>query len=335
MTTPKIEFHNIHSPEPWEFGPGMLLPRYPRHVREAMNEGGRVQSAQATGVELRFATKATNIRVYLSSPEIDGEVTVFCGGFQHSAHKLPAGLPVCIHLTPPDRFPVVTPETIRTGPFSPEIWRIIASRSTLVFRGLNTYGHAVRPPTAEEKPRLKWLAYGSSITHSSWKGYPQQAAWRLGVDVQNKGLSGSCHVEDTTANFLARQCDWDFATLEMGINMREKFTAEEFARRARYIVEEFTTAKPGQPVVLITVFPNNVQYQTPPPPAWEREQAFNESVRSLAKEFASRNVHLVEGSEVLGEFTNWGIDLLHPSEFGHVRMGENLANALKPIIAGL
>jgi lysophospholipase L1-like esterase len=336
MTTfPNVEFHNCAAPEPWDLGPGWLLPRYPKAVRLGM-ERGRVLSGDSTGVEIRFVTEATNIRVYLTSPDQDTEVQVFLGGFFHSSHKLAAGVHTAVLLTAVELFPRMDRAILETGPFSPDVWRIVLNRGVNVLHGIETYGHALRPPAVNEKPRLKWLAYGSSITQSSWKGYPAQAAWRLGVDVLNKGLSGACHIEDTTARFLAREVEWDFATVELGVNVRDKFSPEEFEARSRYLLEELTSTKPYRPVAVITVFPNNVQHQLAQPVGgWVKEQAFNDALRRLAKEFAAQNVHLIEGSRIVRDFTYHTIDLLHPAEFGHVRMGEHLAEELRPIIEGL
>lgn len=333
LTLPHVEFHNIVAPEPWDFGAGWLLPRYPRSVREVMNEKGRLTSREATGVEIRFVTASPNVRLYLSSPDNDTEVMIFAGDFLHSTHKLATGVKTSILINPPERFREVTPDILRQGMFAPNVWRVVGTRSSLVLHGLDSFGHLVRPPHRDEKPRLKWLAYGSSITHSSWKGYPQQAAWRLGVDVLNKGLSGSCHFEPSTADFLAREVQWDFATLELGINVRGHMPPEEFTRRARYMVEEFAEAKPGCLVALITVYPNFSMHREEVHNDYRNELAYNDILRGLAQEFADRNVRLIEGSDVLQEFSGLGIDLLHPTEFGHVRMGENLAAALKPLLA--
>lgn len=296
---------------------------------------GRQTSQESAGCEIRFVTTSPTIRVYLSGANWDTEVAVFCGDFSHSVHKLEPGHIQCIHLQVPERFSVVDREALTQGAFSPDVWRLMFSRSPVLLHGIDPLGHSLRPPTAEEKPRLKWLAYGSSITHSHWKGYPNQAAWRLGVDVQNKGLSGSCHIEKEAADFLARDCEWDFATLELGINMRNEYEPAEFERRARYLVKTCLEAKPGKPVVLITVYPNFAGHARNPGKEIEREKAYNDILRTLARETADQGVHLIEGSDVLGDFRHLSADLVHPSEFGHVRMGENLAGLLRPIIQGL
>lgn len=335
MKLPAVEFHNVSLPELWPNGPGWVLPRYPKEVREVINMAGRQTSQESAGCEIRFVTGSPTIRVYLSAANAEVETVVFCGDFQHSTHKLEPGRIQCVHLQVPERFSAVQADYLNKGLFAPQVWRLMFSRNTVLFHGIDPLGHDLRAPLATEKPKLKWLAYGSSITHSHWKGYPNQAAMRLGVDVQNKGLSGSCHIEKEVADFLARKCDWDFITMELGINMRHDYEPAEFERRARYLVEGSLKAKPGKPVVLITVYPNFSFHAKNPGREWEWEKAYNEILRMLAKEKASEGVCLIEGFEVLGDFRHLSADLLHPSEYGHVRMGENLATALKPLIAEL
>jgi lysophospholipase L1-like esterase len=158
---------------------------------------------------------------------------------------------------------------------------------------------------------------------------------RLGVDVQNKGLSGSCHIESTAAEFIACGCEWDFATLELGVNMRATFTPEEFEKRARHIVARCTGAKPGRPVVLITIFQNAAHRLIEPDAVTGRQEAFNQILRGIARECQSRDVHIIEGADIVDDLGCLGTDLVHPSDYGHARMGENLARALSPLIAAI
>ena len=90
-----------------------------------------------------------------------------------------------------------------------------------------------KKPGEDEKPRRRWLAYGSSITNvGSW--YVHHAALRLLADVFNKGMCGSCLCEPEVAGWLPSCESWDFATLELGVNMRGGFSAMEFEKRARF-----------------------------------------------------------------------------------------------------
>lgn len=333
-----IEFHNAAALEPLNGMPGMCPVRYPRAVRDCMNARGRFVAAMSPGVELRFACPSSNLRLAMAAHDNDVMLHVYCGEFGHSDFVIPAGATRVMHLSPPERFPQVTTEAILSGPFAPHLWRVQISDSTVSFLGLESFGVPVRPPLPEETPRLRWLAFGSSITHSNGKGYPHQAARRLRVDVLNKGLSGSCHIEPEVADHLATQETWDLATLELGVNMRAAFTPEAFEQRVRYLLQKLRTSRPQAPLVLITHFlnwqhrPSELQDQ---PVAQERQLAFDAILRDLVKTSADPHLHLLEGTEILTDFTGLCCDLLHPSDYGHVQMGENLARLLKPLLPPL
>lgn len=329
-----IEFHNTPAPEHSPAGAGWILPRYPRKTYEQLESPGFLTAQESTGVELRFVTAARHLRVFVSALERATEVTVFKGDFHHSGHVLAPGVVQCLHLTPPDLFDRIRPEALRKS-YHPDVWRVVFDRGTMVFHGIDTFGAAIRPPSANEKPALRWLAYGSSITHSSRNGYPHRAALRLGVDVQNKGLSGSCYIEAAAAEFIATGCEWDFVTLELGVNVRGTFSPEEFEKRARHLVARCTAAKPGRPVVLITIFQNAAHQLIEPDAVTAKQEAFNRILRQLAHEYQDRNVHLIEGSDIVDDLSYLTSDLLHPNDLGHARMAENLARALQPLIAPL
>jgi lysophospholipase L1-like esterase len=326
-----IEFHNTPAPEPSPAGAGWILPRFPRAAYSTFDSPGFLTAQESTGVELRFVTKARHLRVFVSALTQDSEVTVFKGDFPHLVQKLPVGSVQCLHLTPPDLFDRVRPAALH-GSFHPDVWRIVFDRGTMVFHGIDTFGAAIRKPLPEEKPALRWLAYGSSITHSSRNGYPHRTAAHLRVDVENKGQSGSCYLDAAAADFIATGTDWDFATFELGINMRGTFTPEEFARRARYLVTRCTAAKPARPVVLITLYRNSAHHLIESDASSEKQEAFNRILRDLAAEFSDRHVHLVEGTDIVDDLSCLTSDLLHPNDSGHARMAANLARFLQPLV---
>ncbi len=330
-----IEFHNTAALEPLHGLPGLALVRFPRAVREALNPRGRFIAALAVGCELRFVTPAPTFQLTLLAHADEVRLQIYCGDFAHSEPVLAPGQTRVLHLSPPERFALVPRATLSTTAFSPEVWRVQISGGGVSFLGLDTLGFPLRPPAPTEKPRLRWLAHGSSITHSWAKGYPHQAARRLRADVLNKGMSGSCHCEPELAAHLATE-SWHFATLELGVNMRGEFSPEAFALRAARMLDTLLKAKPGAPVFLITHFPNLDHHPLGEPGlAGRRQAAFDETLRELARRHAAQGVHLIEGREVLTDFHGLSADLLHPSDHGHVQMGENLARLLSPHLTAL
>ncbi len=332
-----IEFHNAAALEPLHGLPGLCPVRIPAAVRHTLNHGARRQGVTATGVELRFVTTAPSVRVAMAAHDENVEVHVYRGGFGHSDHRIAAGQTRVISVGESERFRLVPRKVLEDGALSPDLWRVQISGGTVGFLGLETFGHPVRPPETGEKPALRWLAHGSSITHSWALGYPHHAARRLGVDVLNKGLGGSCHCEETLAAYFAENETWDFASLELGINMRGQFTPEAFEERARNFVETLRAARPDAPLILITHFLNMEHHPVPGganAQQAEYQKAFDEILRRIAGERPDEPTHLIEGRDLLTDFDGLTCDLIHPGVFGHIQMGENLARLMRPLLPG-
>ncbi|WP_043587573.1 GDSL-type esterase/lipase family protein [Geminisphaera colitermitum] len=333
--TASLEFHNAHL-DPREGGTWQLS-RYPAPVRHALNERGRMVTMDACGVEIRFVTPAKNIRVTLTAEDADTDVQVYCGAFLHLTQRLTRGIPTAITLTPPERFPEATDAALASGGWSPDVWRIAPGRAAFLFHHLETFGHPVRPPTPAEKPAINWLAYGSSITHSHHAGYPYHAARLLHWNLWGKGLSGACHIEKEAADYLAAtaaQIKASIITAELGVNMRGDYTVETFAERAAYLLKTLRSQNPGTPIVLITAFTNSAHYARAPRADFDRQHGFDAALRDLvARTRASgdTHVHLIEGTELLTDFTLLSADVLHPTPSGHALMGHNLADRLRTL----
>jgi hypothetical protein len=326
----RVALWNVAATEERAGWPGAAqLQRFPRDVRRAMERGAGV-AEDATGCEVRFVTDAPRVRVTVTSPDADGEAYALRGDYVHSTHRLPAGVTRSITLERPTQKAFRQAQFVGASPWSPEVWRVRFGRSSVLLHGVEALdGSEVRPPKpGEETPALRWLAYGSSITHAhGLHGYPFHAARHLGGDVLNLGLSGSCLMEPAVADHIAARDDWDVATFEVGVNMRDTFSEEEFARRSRHLVEA-ATARGDRRVFLLTQFPNSVTYN-PESPIYARCRAYDDTLRALAAEFAARNVGLIEGADVLTPLSGLSCDLVHPSEYGHADMGANLARLLR------
>lgn len=330
-----LGYHNTCGPEIRREGCGYLLPRIPLEVRRRLNPRARFIGASATGVEVRFVTEALTPRVTLSSPTSDVSVDIYRGDFHHSHHVVVAGTQRCLHLTNPDFFSTVIESKLQ-GRFSSDVWRVVfdVHDAEVYFHGVDTLGYPCRRPKQNELPALNWLAYGSSITNSNAMGYPHQAARLLGVDVMNKGLSGACHIEPELVDYLV-SLDFDFATCELGVNMRGKYTVEEFEVRANYLIEQFGAKHYGKPLGIITPFPNGGHFAIKEDEACERLHGFGDVLRRLVASSRNPGIFLIEGSDLLDRFSDNSVDLLHPSAFGQIRMGMNLTQILVPYVEKL
>jgi lysophospholipase L1-like esterase len=343
MQHQNMYFHNVMELETSPHLPGWRLQRFPKEVRHALEEKGRTKAVQSNGCELRFVTEAKHVRVMLSSQDTDGKVLVFKGDFLHSSHQLQAGVIHTIPLEAPERFPDVTSERLNNSAFSSKVWRFFFERFCGVFHGIDTFGFDVRPPHQHEIPRLTMMAYGSSITQgagalSNYNCYIQQTGRRLGIDVLNLGLSGSCYCEHELADHIAERNDWDVGFLEIGVNMRGVYTVGEFKKRAVYLLDRIIERHPEKPLFLTTMYPNRATYSREGSALSaykDNELQFNEVLIQYAADKKHAQLQLLHGEQIMSDFTSLTSDLIHPSDYGHIRMGEKLSGLIEPGIERL
>lgn len=328
-----IALHNVAETEPAPGG-GLALRRLPRSVREALSPLGRKVSADSAGIELRFVTDAPAFRVslggipsFLSPHEEHGsEVVVMCGAMLHSIHHIEAGRINHLHISPPAG---LTSAPSKACGFAPSVWRIAMGRCAGIFHGLETFGFGHRPPTSDEVPARRWLAYGSSITNGASPGlhhnsYIYHAARIAGLDVLNLGLSGSCLCEPEMTAYLAEREDYQIATLEVGVNMRGAFSPQDFRERVSCLLDGVCRPEAGRRVFLVTVYPN-----ISVPELDEAQRAFSTILRELHGSGRWPGLGLIEGGSVLDNPGDLTTDLIHPSDYGHARMGQLLGERLR------
>ena len=343
MIYKNIEFFNVEEIEIKDEYPGIRLHRFPKKVEVNMGWGrksfGRWASGLTTGCEIRFVTEGDLVEISLSALEAQGEVLVYKGDFFHSKHTLKVGVVNTLVLRENPEFKKLDSKVFQGCTFSPNVWRIIFCHNfTGVFYGINDFGYTVRPPKKLEIPNMKWMAYGSSITHGAGalthtNSYIMQAARGLKVDVLDKGMGGSCLCENEVADFLALDCNWDFATLELGVNMRESFTPDEFEEFAHYLITTIKQNNPFKHIFLVTIYPNSLHYINDDKDICViTQREFDIRLRKIYSELEDDYLHLIEGSQILKDFSYLTCDLIHPSEFGHIAMGESIAHKIKQVL---
>ncbi len=341
-----IGLHNVVELEPAEGG-GHYLRRFPRHVRDALSPLGRMVSCDTAGVELRFVTDSPNFRVSLSSlPSVlspyehhHQDLLVFRGAFFHSHHRLTPGAINhinVVNIPGSEPFDALAVASRTQCGYSHRVWRIMLGRYAAALHSVDTYGAPRRPPQPDEVPARRWLAYGSSITHGASPtvhhlSYIYHAARAAQWDVCNQGLSGSCRCEPAVAEYLASRDDCDVISLELGVNMRGDFTPEQFRDRAASLVDHVCRGNPDRHVLLITIYPNaDSPGFTAHPDALSttRQDAFNAILRELTMDSDRTNLTLIEGSDILNSPDMLSVDLIHPNDYGHARMGMNMGERL-------
>jgi lysophospholipase L1-like esterase len=339
-----IAFHNVAELEAVPGLPGLRLQRFPADLRDRLgfksHTRGRFWSQRAAGCEIRFVTGGPFVRVSLSAMETDAVVIVYKGYCAHSRHVLLAGVVTSLFLEEPAWFSQVDPALTRGRRFAPTVWRLLFHQDAAVcFHHLDAFGHAVRPPAAGETPACTWLAYGSSITYGASvfhpsNSYTQHAANLLGVDVLNKGLPGSCMCEAEMADWLASLLVWDFATLELGVNLVDWATPEEFEERARHLITTVHGAGPERPVFVTDIFPNRADGMLDHNAITAvRTPVFRKIVQRLVEQTGHPNVRFIDGRGILADpLSGLNCDLLHPSDEGHIAMGAALARQIAHLI---
>lgn len=336
-----IAFHNVADLQAVDGKPGLRLQRLPDAVRDALNPTARDGALCPSSCELRFVpadNEAAQVTLY---SDVHHEyVQVMRGGFIQEEVTIGPGETRTLVVAPwpgPEEAPP-PPREPGVG-FAPGVVRLKISGTGRVHY-VGASGGDFRPPSADETPALTWLAYGSSITHGFSaprlaQPYIHCAARSLGVDVLNLGFGGACHVEPELAEHFAKRDDWDFATLELGINLiTHPMTDEEFARRVGHLADTMTARHPAKPVALLTVFPVHHDLRPDGDPRRERTERFRRIVREAhaARRVRHPNLHLLEGADILDDWTGLTADLCHPSEYGHARMGLRLADRLRPLL---
>ena len=258
MIHENVEFHNVS--EIYEdLDPGLRLQRVPESVRKHLNERAQSRMLAAAATEIRFVMSGDRVTIELSSEE-GCELIPFYGRLQGKERIRIPKEPTAIEITLPDRLPTVDEATRSTFHFSQDVWRLTLRGEGVRFHAIE--GDGLHPPTPDEFPSLRYLSYGTSITHgaaatASHLTYVAQTAWRLRADLINLGVGVSAWCEPELADYIGARDDWDVASLGLSVNMiGGGFSDDEFRSRIRYMIEQVAGKHPDRPVACITLYPH-------------------------------------------------------------------------------
>lgn len=339
MQFENAQFHNIAELAEVPGRKGLRLQRVPEEVRLNLEEPARNKTLNPTCAEIRFVLVGESARVVLSSSEGEAQVRLFYGPFDSKQSFTigtePTELEVRLDEAWKDRFESLPEWMAEESLFHPRVCRLLLFKGIVWYHGIQG---DVRPPRPGELPDRTMLSYGTSITHGaaatqSYLTYVGQTAWRLGCDLINFGVGGACLCEPTFADYMADLDAWDFAVLALSVNMIGKgFTAEEFRNRVLYLVGRIAKTDATRPVACISIYPYFGDWGQIQPSAKSTPAEFREILQEVVEELDLPNLHFIPGRDILDDVTGLTVDMIHPSDLGFIRMGENLAGKLRPIV---
>lgn len=332
MIFDEIEFHNVA--ELHDVEGGKRLQRVPEDVRVCLNERAQQRMLSPAGSEIRWVSSGDVVRITVSCPTGTADVFPFWGPFQDKTRFKVGAEPQVLELVYPERLKKLDAHAAKDLLYSPQVCRLTLRGEGLVYHGIE--GDGLRAPAADELPSLRYLSYGTSITHGASATamhltYVRQVAWRLGADLINLGVGGSAHCEKELSDYMAGREDWDIATLALSVNMVGGFSVEEFTDRVGYMVNTVAGAHPNKPVACITIYPHFRDFCVGDE-LKEKTEVFRTVLRDTVKNSDCKNVHLLEGPEMLTDMGGLTVDLIHPGDLGMIEMGEKIAGQLKELM---
>lgn len=331
-----VQLHNVAEIEYTQDKTGVVLQRFPREIREALKGRSAWIARSCSGCEIRFVSSASVILLTLGASLKDFDITVYCGDFVYQRHTIKAGVKTTLRLLANETFSKAPKELLEREcfAFSHNVWRIYIhdEDSSCIFYEAEALDGILRPPYSTEVPSTKLLCYGSSITHGCWaidnsNSYIQHTAKLLKYDVENKGMAGACYCEKEMADFLA-DGDWNIGLFELGTNMFN-FKTKDFKNRAEYFIKTINRHNPEKKIYIVTPFPTIGGSFSPDA---EKRQKFDDYTAFLidtVMKTGNKNMRYIKGSDLVTEVNYLCYDLVHPSDYGHIRMAEKLAKIFK------
>jgi len=320
---------DIHGAVELEEVDGGVIPyRLPRRVWEPLDHL-KGHALTPVGMELRFVPEG-EVKLTLSAKG-SNFATVYYGGQQSGEdvqHITIPSTPTTFTFLPPKMERHVNHlKELYSLPYDPHVVRVLLGNATVVVHSIEG---PCRPPRADEVPEKTGIFYGSSITQgaclpSNSLLWSRRVAEALGCDHFNHGVAGCCRLEREITDWLADRTDWDFAVLELGINMVDHYDPEDFRGRVRYMLESLHSTHPDAYLFCIDVF-------------CYRGDLFNENMappfrRILKEEIdrigSDRLVH-IPGLDILPTGAGLVTDIVHPGIEGVIEIAHNLTNVLKP-----
>ncbi|WP_435171292.1 GDSL-type esterase/lipase family protein [Paenibacillus glycanilyticus] len=336
MKTALLELHNFA--EQIEHDGKWVWSRVPNAVRLELNALAQQTSFCMSGSEVRFRMQSdeVTIRFKLANELQPGAALaeIFHGCFPEPEPDVFLGINPELRIRKPEKLSLMRAIAEQEDAcFNPELVRILLPINANIAE-IELVQGAIAAPLPEDKPSLRWLAYGSSITHGASAGLPSstyamKTASSLGVDLINLGFPGSALLDDAAAAYIASRTDWDFATLELGINVKwdvahnKPVPVSVFEDKLERFLPHIANAHKDKWIFCIDMFAMQGDFDGDP-----LVYPYREAVKKRVKQLnLPRLIHL-DGLELLSQGTGLASDLIHPSNSGMEKISHKLAEVI-------
>ena len=308
---------NANSTKPW---------RIPHQDQDIYSPGVSELAGRAempSGVRVRFATAATELTVVCEAFAEDGNFDLVIDNEIIATTAFVAG-------DSEVRF-----ADLPAGDKTLEIWLTpampVAVRHIALPDGSDI--------AASEDTRLKWVTYGSSITHCRTAGspattWPGVAARGQNLNLTSLGFGGQCHADPLIAR-LIRDLPADFLSVKIGINIygAASLSARSFRPAVLGTIATIRDGHPDIPLAVCSPIWGHDRETTPNAIGLTLQQMrveVQEAVESYKKR-GDDKLYYVDGLKLFDEsLAEYLPDNLHPDAKGYQIMGQNF---LKEVFA--
>jgi hypothetical protein len=331
-----VELYNVQEVLECTDRSGYQLSRVPERVRSRLNRNAQGAALSTSGCEIRFNMAGDRVKLVLQRDQVPqtgafGVAEVYYGPFQGHYWLCPFAIG-----TEPSEIIIEKPDNLdklarlakeQQLPYDPHMIRVILPYD-LPHILVDIEGDTT-PPQSGQSPSRRYLAYGSSITHGGSAvrptgSYAMRLAQKLEADLINLGFAGSAELDEAAADYIAERQDWTFATIELGINVIDKWDTETFERKVHAFLGKVGPSHKEKWIFCTDLFMNEKDLEGNP-----KVKQFRDIVRLAVEKLDLPKLIYVPGDELLTCMTGLSADLVHPSEQGFEEIAGRLASIMK------
>jgi lysophospholipase L1-like esterase len=190
--------------------------------------------------------------------------------------------------------------------------------------------------------RLRWITYGSSITHCYYSDSPSQtwpalAANKMDFNLTSLGYSGNCHLEPMVARMI-RDLPADFISICAGINIVGGNTLSErtFSPALIGFIQTIRDVHKDVPLVVISPIFHREREKSENEVGLSLEKVRTEIVQviDMLKRHGDQNIYYIDGLEMFGEeYEKYLPDGLHPNGAGDKIIADRFQQLIEANVA--